>query len=90
MTATLNQLTLNTDCPGKPHILKYMYTSGFRFSNAHVFRAPYGYIGIVPFSETTALDYGETFLFILTKWISLLSFVGLTIYFLIRSRLRSA
>lgn len=85
--ATLNQLTLKTDCPGKPHILKYMYLKDFHFSNASLFRAPYGYIGIVPFQETTVLNYGETSFFQITRWISIISFIGLIFYFCFRKKL---
>lgn len=63
-----------------------MYLKDFHVSNAYLFRAPYGYLGIIPFQETTVLDYGKTLTFHITRWISIISFIGLIFYFCLRRK----
>lgn len=79
--AKFNQITLKTECPDKPHILKYMYSKDLSSDALH-FKAPYGYIGIIPKEKITVLKYGKNFSFILAQWISLIGLVVLICNFI--------
>jgi hypothetical protein len=79
-----NQLTLETDCVGKYHILKFAFHSTWKASSEdELFLTSPGFIGLIPSQAKVVLTWGQHPLWTISNvlsWVTLLAFSGLWIF----------
>ncbi len=84
-----DRLTLNTDCPGKFHILKFAYHSTWKASTGDsLYLMSPGFIGLIPSRSQVTLIWGEHWLWKLANTVSWLSALGLIAAWIWSRRLR--
>jgi hypothetical protein len=78
LTVDFNRLDLETDCPGKFHVLKFAYHSTWKASTGdEIFLTSPGFIGLIPSAKKMTLTWGQHWLWILSDALSWLSFLGM-------------
>ncbi len=66
-----NQLHLQTDCPGRFHLLKFAYHSTFEASSGdRLYLTSPGFIGLIPSQKEVTLTWGQHWLWTLANAIS--------------------
>ena len=71
---TFNTIHLTTSCPGAAHLLKFAYHPMWRTSNGDsVFLVSPGFLGIVPSEREVTLRFGESLLWSIASWLSILT-----------------
>jgi hypothetical protein len=69
--ATYNRIVLETDCPGKAHVLKYAFHGSWRADTGEKpFLVSPGFLGVVPKGERVELRFGLDPAWSLASWAS--------------------
>lgn len=84
---SFHTLKLKTNCPGKPHLIKYTYYPKWK-SNVPIELSSFGFMSLTPIGEETILRHESLPIDKLSFGITLLTGFGLLAYF-VRSRLNS-
>jgi hypothetical protein len=87
--ADFNLIRLETNCPGKMHVLKYAFHDSWRASgDERLWLLSPGFIGIIPKAGLTELRFGQSWSWLFAGWLSILCSLGCVLSLGIR-RLRS-
>ncbi|NLF25528.1 MAG: hypothetical protein GX589_07710, partial [Deltaproteobacteria bacterium] len=74
----MSRLTINTNCPGRAHFLKFSYHPSWKAdSGDEIFIASPGFLALVPSQAKVVLTFGQSRLWQIAGWASLISFCGL-------------
>jgi hypothetical protein len=82
-----NHLSLQTNCPGHLHLIKFAYHPTFQTNTGDpLFMLSPGFIGIVPSAEKVDFKFGQSWLWFFSSVISWLTLVGFFSFKLARYR----
>lgn len=81
LAVEFDRMTLQTNCPGKFHIIKFAFHSTWKASNKEpLFLVSPGFIGLFPERETTVLEWGRHWLWdfsVLLSWLMVIFWFSL-------------
>lgn len=77
LTVDYNRLSLQTNCPGFLHLIKFAYHPTFQAdSGDDLYMLSPGFIGIVPSKENINFKFGNSWIWLFSSVVSLLTFAG--------------
>jgi hypothetical protein len=81
-----NELQLDTNCPGRAHLLKFAYHPSWKASTGDkIHLISPGMMMIVPSETNVVLRFGESVLWRVCSWVSFISYILLFCYLLVRT-----